>query len=230
MKYFYCLTEAIYSFVFLFQIQSSITSDDCIYILTNLTALHNFLMHNTQLSAVVGSSSTTHQHNPYNNTTLNVSRLNHTIQDAQLEERQSLDAFKTFVCHCCQVLGLWRILCEHQFHTLVAVIPESHQQILQNTIFKDLFLYRQDMCLVLITALVDSYLGDNASVDSISAKLREVCPHLYRTEDAAYSKVFSIYIQQIFLCSINPLDPRNFFSNSSFKFRNLRYLYHQKKN
>lgn len=153
-------------------------------------------MHNTQLSAVVGSSSVPHQaslHNNMNNTTLNVTRMNHSIQDAQLEERQSLDAFKTFACHTCQVMGLWRILCEHQFHTLVASIPENQQQILQNTTFKDLFLYRQDMCLVLITALVESYLGDNASVDSISAKLREVCPHLYRTEDAAYTKVCILY-------------------------------------
>lgn len=145
-------------------------------------------MHNTQLSAVMGSSST-HPNTLYNNSSLNATRMNHTIQDAQLEERQSLDAFKTFVCHCCQVMGLWRILCEHQFHTLAAVIPDNLQQILQNTTFKDLFLYRQDLCLAFITVLVNSYLGDNASVDSISAKLREVCPHLYRTEDAAYSKV-----------------------------------------
>lgn len=33
-----------------------------------------------------------------------------------------------------------------------------------------------------------SYLGDNASVDSISSKLREVCPNLYKNEDAACSK------------------------------------------
>lgn len=136
--------------------------------------------------------------------------MNQSIQDAQLEERQSLDAFKTFVCHACQVIGLWRILCEHQFHTLVASIPESHQQILQNTTFKDLFLYRQDMCLLLISALVESYLGDNASVDSISAKLREVCPHLYRTEDAAYTKVQLIDLKQV----INVNFLKNNFINS----------------
>jgi hypothetical protein len=33
------------------------------------------------------------------------------------------------------------------------------------------------------------YLDDNASVDAISCKLREVCPSLYRREDAACSKV-----------------------------------------
>lgn len=40
-----------------------------------------------------------------------------------------------------------------------------------------------------IHADVYRYLDDNASVDAISCKLREVCPSLYRREDAACSKV-----------------------------------------
>lgn len=115
-------------------------------------------------------------------------RLNHTLQDAQIEERQSLNALKIFVSHCSQIMGLWRILCEHQFHVLIGSLPENHQVVLQETKFKDLFLYGHDICSLLITTLVDSYLGDNASVDSISVKLREVCPQLYRIEDAAFSK------------------------------------------
>lgn len=162
------------------QNQSTVTSEDCIYILTSLTSLHNFLIHNTQLSLVAPA-----QTSMSNNTT-------RTQQGAQLEERQSLDAFKTFVCQCCQIVGLWRILCEHQFHTLISTLPETHQQLLQTTTFKDLFLYRHDICSVLIATLIDSYLGDNAPVDSISNKLREVCPHLYKTEDAAFSKVRNI--------------------------------------
>lgn len=150
--------------------------------------MHNFLTYNTQLSNITTSASNPHA-SIYNNTPANVTRINQTIQDAQLEERQSLDALKTFVCHCCQIVGLWRILCEHQFHSLIGALPENQQQVLQNTTFKELFLYRQEVCSVLIATLVNSYLGDNASVDSISAKLREVCPHLYKTEDAAFSKV-----------------------------------------
>jgi len=38
------------------------------------------------------------------------------------------------------------------------------------------------------------YLNDNASVDAISCKLREVCPNLYRIEDAACSKVTAIWV------------------------------------
>ncbi|KAJ8921993.1 hypothetical protein NQ315_008631 [Exocentrus adspersus] len=174
-------------------ITSTINSEDCICILNNLTALHNFLTCNTQFSNITSTSTSTAVHGSmYNNTSMNVTRVNQTIQDAQLEERQSLDALKMFVCHCCQIIGLWRILCDHQFHSLIGALVENQQQVLQNTTFKELFLYRQDVCSVLITTLVNSYLGDNASVDSISAKLREVCPHLYKTEDAAYSKANEI--------------------------------------
>jgi len=38
------------------------------------------------------------------------------------------------------------------------------------------------------------YLNDNASVDAISSKLREVCPNLYRIEDAACSKVRAVWV------------------------------------
>lgn len=114
------------------------------------------------------------------------------MQDAQIEERQSLDALKLFIFHCCQILGLWRILCEHQFHLLISQLPEQQQTILQNTTFKDLFLYRQDICPTLISTLINSYLNDNASVDSISIKLMEVCPNLYKTDDAALSKANEI--------------------------------------
>ncbi|XP_030758957.1 nuclear pore complex protein Nup154 [Sitophilus oryzae] len=166
--------------------QSTITVEDCVQILNNLTALHNFLSLNTQLSTTYNAST------QYNSTikanSLTTSHMNPTPQDIQVEERHSLDALKTFVCHCCQIIGLWRILCDHQFHELVGSLPENQQQILQSITFKELFLYRQDICSVLITTLVNSYLGDNASVDSISNKLMEVCPHLYKPEDAAFSK------------------------------------------
>lgn len=76
---------------------------------------------------------------------------------------------------------------------------------LQNTLFKDLLLFGHDLCAQLIAALINMYLGDNACVDSISNKLRLVCPSLYKTEDAAYSKVsdcdkYFMFIS--FLCNV----------------------------
>lgn len=173
----------------LFQLVSTVTSTDCILILSHLNALRLFFFKNTQLSvcpnnSVLGKSTL----NVTDQTNLN-NMSNYTQQDAQLEEKHSLDALKSFINHCCQVIGLWKVLCEHQFHFLIDSLQDTQKQIIQNTTFKDLLLYGKDLCSLLITKLISSYLGDNASVDSISIKLRDICPDLYRVEDAAYSKV-----------------------------------------
>lgn len=47
------------------------------------------------------------------------------------------------------------------------------------------------MACLLLGSLVSGYLRDNASVDGISQKLRQLCPTLYRQEDATCSKVTS---------------------------------------
>lgn len=171
------------------------------WVLTHLSALQSFLHRNTQFAICNSTIYSKRQSDPSKslnqtqmlNTTYNLGRPNFTIEDAQLEERQSLTALKQFVTHCCEVLGLWRILCEHQFHELVATLSEAHQQMLQNTSFKDLLLFGYDICSLMIAALINTYLGDNASVDSISAKLRNICPSLYKSEDAAYSKVRIVF-------------------------------------
>ncbi len=40
----------------------------------------------------------------------------------------------------------------------------------------------------LIRCLINRYLNDMAATDAISARLREICPSLYSTEDAVCSK------------------------------------------
>lgn len=157
-------------------------------VLKHLENLRTFLNKNTQLCL----SSSVNMQNQTMQNFQNISRQNYTIQEAQLEERHSLDALKSFVTHACQVLGLWRVLCDHQFHILVDALPDQHKQSLQNMAYKDLFLYGQDIYMLMINNLINSYLGDNASVDSISAKLRDICPSLYRSEDAAISKANEI--------------------------------------
>lgn len=177
-----------------FYMISSLTVDECSAITRDLTALRTFLQRNTQLSLCPNPNNLVNQNQ---NNTMNVSAFPYqssmtvqrtNLQDAQIEERQSLDAQKAVVNHCCEIVGMWRILCEHQFHLLLATLPITSQQQLQNSAFKDLFLYGTEMCQSLINVLINSYLSDNASVSSISAKLRDVCPSLYKTEDAAYSK------------------------------------------
>lgn len=36
-----------------------------------------------------------------------------------VEERNSLDALKIFITHACEILGLWKILCENQLQNIV---------------------------------------------------------------------------------------------------------------
>ncbi|XP_055543878.1 nuclear pore complex protein Nup154 [Wyeomyia smithii] len=117
-----------------------------------------------------------------------------TIEEALAEEKKSLDALIRLIKHACEVLALWKILCEHQCHLLVSKLTKEQQSILQSCTFRDLILSRSDLCGLLIVTLINSYLNDNASVGSISSKLREVCPNLYRHEDAVSHKAAEILL------------------------------------
>lgn len=59
---------------------------------------------------------------------------------------------------------------------------------------RDLILSGTDVLAILIVSLINTYLNDNASVGSISAKLRDVCPNLYRHEDAVTHKATEILV------------------------------------
>ncbi|XP_062607131.1 nuclear pore complex protein Nup155-like [Saccostrea cucullata] len=48
--------------------------------------------------------------------------------------------------------------------------------------------HQASMCGALITCLINRYLDDNATIDAISSRLREVCPSLYSSDDATCSK------------------------------------------
>lgn len=44
--------------------------------------------------------------------------------DCQAEERASLCALKALVAHACEVLGLWKILTEHQLHIIANMLDK----------------------------------------------------------------------------------------------------------
>lgn len=94
--------------------------------------------------------------------------------------------------YVCEVIGLWKILCEHQLHVLVGQLTPEQRQVLDNCNFREIILYRTELCALLIATIINSYLNDNASVKSISEKLREICPTLYRNEDAVSHKATEI--------------------------------------
>ena len=84
---------------------SSISSEEIDWIIQQLTDLQYFLERNTQFGLSMGSS------DPSNNGNQ---------QDALLRERQSLMFLQQLLTHTLQVLGLWMVVCDHQFHIVSA--------------------------------------------------------------------------------------------------------------
>ncbi|XP_049867137.1 nuclear pore complex protein Nup154 [Pectinophora gossypiella] len=110
------------------------------------------------------------------------------------DEHASLLALNMFISMAIEMLSLWKVLCEHQFHVIAASLPPEQQQALQAASFRELLVGGQEVACLLLGSLVAGYLRDNASVDGISQKLRQLCPTLYRQEDATCSKANELLI------------------------------------
>ncbi|KAK3794466.1 hypothetical protein RRG08_003619 [Elysia crispata] len=108
--------------------------------------------------------------------------------EVQRMEKISLQHAQDFLHRVEEVLGLWRILLDHQFHMLANSMSQDLQNQLRNMTFKTLVISGKDLCGTLINCLVERYLDDNAAIDAISDKLRQVCPTLYSSDDATCSK------------------------------------------
>ncbi|KAK0174071.1 hypothetical protein PV328_007188 [Microctonus aethiopoides] len=168
------------------QIHSTVTAMQIGWILGHLQALRSFLNKNTHISK------------QYNVTRCPTDGFDGTItpyQEPLVEERNSLDALKVFIVHACEVLGLWKILCENQLHNIVNCLSKDQVNQFSTATFRDLILIGREISSLLIIHLIDSYLGDNASVDTVSSRLREVCPNLYKSEDAVCSKANEIILK-----------------------------------
>ncbi|XP_046996559.1 nuclear pore complex protein Nup155 [Schistocerca americana] len=178
---------------------STLSREDCAWLLGHIHALRAFLEKNAQFS--VGYMQMNQQTNlasevsGQDNYGTPVSRRPQLpVQQVQLQEKRSLDAFRVFIAHVCEVLGLWKVLCEHQFHIIADTLSKEHQTQLLNTTFQTLILIGHELCSVLINSLINSYLNDNASIDAISGRLRDICPHLYRNEDAACARAYEMLL------------------------------------
>ncbi|KAM3963496.1 nuclear pore complex protein Nup154 [Aphomia sociella] len=114
--------------------------------------------------------------------------MQRTLAPPHSDEHASLHALKLFIMMAIEMLSLWKVLCEHQFHVIAASLPPEQQSALQAASFRELLVGGQEVACLLLSSLVSGYLRDNASVDGISQKLRQLCPTLYRQEDATCSK------------------------------------------
>ncbi|RZF37133.1 hypothetical protein LSTR_LSTR015323 [Laodelphax striatellus] len=159
-------------------LESRFLGEEIAEVIEHLMALKHFLQRNT-----VFASPRTPLHDAM--TLEQRSRL----QEAQLLEKSSVEALRSLVEHAVQVLGLWQVICQHQFHLIVNALPLEQQQAMTSTTFRDLILTGEELCTSLIHKLMNAYHRDNASSDAISGKLREVCPKLYGHEDAVCAKV-----------------------------------------
>ncbi|XP_065120565.1 nuclear pore complex protein Nup155 isoform X1 [Paramisgurnus dabryanus] len=108
--------------------------------------------------------------------------------EAQAYEKASLQAIQQLVHRSCQTLALWKLLCDHQFSLIIAEMPKEFQEQIKAVSFKDVVVSGRELTGAFITALINVYIKDNASVDTVSGHLRETCPLLYSSEDSTCSK------------------------------------------
>lgn len=107
---------------------------------------------------------------------------------AQLYEKVSLQGIQQLVHRSHQTLALWKLLCDHQFSLIMSELPKDCQEQMKGVTFKDVVIRGKELSGALITALINVYIKDNASVDAISNHLRDLCPLLYSSDDGICSK------------------------------------------
>ncbi|TKS84459.1 Nuclear pore complex protein [Collichthys lucidus] len=107
---------------------------------------------------------------------------------AQVYEKVSLQGIQQLVHRSYQTLALWKLLSDHQFSLIMSELPKEFQEQMKGASFKDVVMRGKELSGALITALINVYIKDNASVDSISNHLRDICPLLYSSDDNVCSK------------------------------------------
>lgn len=107
---------------------------------------------------------------------------------AQVYEKVSLQGIQQLVHRSYQTLALWKLLCDHQFSLIMSELPKEVQEHMKGVSFKDVVIQGKELSGALITALVNVYIKDNASVDAISNHMRDICPLLYSSDDNVCSK------------------------------------------
>ncbi|XP_030384533.1 nuclear pore complex protein Nup154 isoform X2 [Scaptodrosophila lebanonensis] len=166
---------------------STLNPNDCAQLLAELRSLRCFLethsVHDLSSTTRLPFDSHLSRTNGYISLAMMANNRNITEQ-AQIEEKRSLSALNHFIRHACEVIALWSILNEHQFQVLCLQLTAEHQKMLRCCTFRDLLLTRSEVCAFLIIALINLYLKDKASLNEVSTSLRELCPNLYRHEDA----------------------------------------------
>lgn len=115
--------------------------------------------------------------------------------DIYANERNSLYVLLKLIEHCIEVLGLWKLLCDHQFHAIASILPPEKQTQLIGMTFKELIVYGNEMTTMLASALVRRFIEDNSTTDIINRRLQEVCPSIYKNENALHAKAHELVMK-----------------------------------
>lgn len=173
--------------------QSISPGHDCLVNTVELDELSLYLKRLTELKQFLASSM---QFNTDNNISANLKTNNRNEPaDAASQERESTNALSQLLDRCTEVMHLYRLLCEHQFDLICTNLPVEKQNQLHSMTFRDLITVEHDMTTLLAGALVRRYLDDNITTDSISRKLHDVCPSIFKQENALYAKANEIIIR-----------------------------------
>lgn len=185
---------------------SSVLSEDLAVYIQQMAAFKDFMQNNSQFFGNVSASSSQNYSSRQFGSRMqfpssgDVSSIQMQTQqkmpqsDAELQERISLINLQQLVNYTCEMLGLWKVLCDHQFHIVVSMIPEELRNQLKVLTFKDFIVNGKEISGALVNAVISLYLNDHASTDAISNRLREVCPSIYHEEDATISRAHEILL------------------------------------
>ncbi|ROT74389.1 nuclear pore complex protein Nup155 isoform X1 [Penaeus vannamei] len=163
-------------------LMSSMTAEELGFLAERVDLLAKFLLTNQ-------GGTTPLQPLNASNTSLNITRYG-----GDGSERASLLALRSLLSQALEVLKLMTVLSTHNFTTITGSLQKEIREQLRTMTFRDLVLTGREVCRSLIMALLDRYHGDNASADAISERLRDICPGLYRIEDAKLAKANEIIL------------------------------------
>lgn len=187
---------------------SSITVEEINIYLEKLSNLKDFLIKNIQF---------TNQDTNVNYSFMN--QLPAQIFTAQTHEKTSFYNLLQLISRCLEVLGLWRLLNENEFFKLAACLPKELQIQLKSMNFKDLVVLGNEICALLASALVQCCIEENLNTETTCNKLNEVCPSIFKQENALLAKAHEI-INKAKLCQ-SKKDAESMIEEAVSIFRNI---------
>lgn len=170
------------------QFVSAVPGQDLANYLQSIVAFRLFLERTSALLAGgMGGTAATAQ-GPNLSTRLESDSSKKAQAEAYARERASLGHLQRLVSLTAELLGLWKVLCDHQFRLVSTAFPPALRDQLRSATLRELLLADRQLPAALAAALVQTYLQDNATTEAVCQRLRSVCPSLYRQEDALFTQ------------------------------------------